>query len=134
MALKTVQLKIDDIEFSTTQFPAMRALEVMVNLQRLTAGMNPDQSLAQAAPHLMAGLDGPAARKLVMDLFESTTALLRTPTHKIVTLNSQANIDLVFNGKLKMLFQVVAHAIEVNFGDFGEGSDGPAPLTQTPEQ
>ncbi len=134
MALKTVPLVIDDIEFSTTQFPAMRALEVMVSLQRLTAGMNPNTQLTAAAPGLLSGLDGPSAKKLVLDLLECTTALIRTPVAKIVTLNKQETIDLVFSGKLKVLFQVVAHAIEVNFGDFSEGSDELAPQTQTPAQ
>jgi len=129
MSLKTVPITIDDIEFNTTQFAAMRALEVMVTLQRLTAGMNPDSQVNAAG--LLAGLDGPGARKLVLDLLEGTTALVRTPTHKIITLNTQANIDAVFSGKLKMLFQVIGHAIEVNFGDFNEGSEDPAPPTQT---
>ncbi len=136
--LKTVPLIVKlpdgDIEFQTTQFPAMKALEVMVTLQGLTAGANPNQSVAQAAPNLLAGLDGPKARKLVLDVLECTTALVRNPVAKLILLNTQVSIDQVFSGRLKLLFEVVAHAIEVNFGDFSEGSEDPAPLTQTPGQ
>jgi hypothetical protein len=137
MALKTVSLTVGDIEFQTTQFPAMRALEVMVSLQRLAApaqGVNSNTQLSNAAPALMANLEPGAARKLVLDLLECTTALVRTPQSRLIPLNKQENIDFIFSGKLKMLFDVMGHAIEVNFGDFSEGSEDPAPTTQTPEQ
>jgi len=132
MSLKTVPLEIDGIEFQTTQFPAMRALEVMVTLQKLTAGMNPNSQIS--ASGLMTGLDGPAAKRLVMDLLECTTAVVRSPVTKLVSLDKQTNIDLIFSGKLPMMFKVIAHSIEVNFGDFNEGSEDPAPLAQTPGQ
>ncbi len=136
-SLKSVPLIIGDIEFSTTQFPAMRALEVMVSLQKLAGamqGINPNTSLAAAAPQMMAGLEPGAAKRLVLDLLQSTTALVRTPTTRLILLNTQENVDLVFSGKLKMLFEVIGHAVEVNFGDFSEGSAPDAPLTQTLDQ
>lgn len=133
--LKTVAKTIGDIEFQTTQFPAMRALEVMVSLQRLATNVNPNMQLSQAAPTIMAGLDPAGARKMVLDLLQSTTALVKTAQgSRLITLDKQENIDLIFSGKLKVLFEVMAHAIEVNYGDFNDGSNDPAPLTQTLSQ
>ena len=133
--LKTVTLTVDDVEFSTTQFPAMKALEVMVSLQRLaTANVSPNAQISQAAPALMSGLDGASAKKLVLDLLQCTTALVRDPAPKLIQLTSQQAIDQVFSGKLKVLFQVIGHAIEVNYGDFNEGSPDPAPLHPTLDQ
>lgn len=137
VALKTVPTTINDIEFATTQFPAMRALEVMAMLQGLnTAGVNPNASVSAAAPQLMAGLSGAALRKVVLETLQCTTALIRPEggAARLVTLDRQENIDLIFSGRLKMLFQVIAHAVEVNFGDFDEGSNDPAPLILTQDQ
>lgn len=128
--LKTVPLVIDDIEFSTTQFPAMRALEVMVTLQKMSAGHGASTSITSA----MIGMEPASMKKLVLDLLECTTALIRTPQPRLVTLNKTENIDLIFSGKLKMLFEVITHAVEVNYGDFGDGSTEPAPTTQTLDQ
>lgn len=121
--LKSVPKEIDGIEFTTTQFPAMTALEVMGDLQRVasTANMNPNAQLSAVAPIM--------TPKMVIDLLRQTTALVKTPQgSKLLTLNTQENINLVFSGRLKILFDVIAHAIEVNFGDFNEGSADPAPL------
>lgn len=134
--LKTVPITIGDIEFQTTQFPAMKALEVMVMLQNMSATNNVPStaSLTQATPQLMASMTPQGVRQLVLGLLQSTQAILRVPVARIVTLDKQETIDLVFSGKLKMLFDVMAHAIEVNFGDFSEGSESPAPLNPTPGQ
>ncbi len=134
MALKTVTKIIDDIEFQTTQFPAMRALEVMVTLQKIAAGSNQSEQLATA---MMAGMDQASMKKMVLDLLECTTALVPgtagSPT-KLIPLNKAEGIDRVFSGRLKMLFDVIHHAVEVNFGDFNEGSNDLAPQTLTQDQ
>lgn len=132
MALKTVPLIIEDIEFQTTQFPAMRALEVMVTLQKIAASTSNQN--AQLTTAMMATLDQASMKKLVLDLLECTTALVKGPPTRLIALNKPDGIDQVFSGKLKMLFTVIQHAVEVNYGDFSEGSDDLAPQTQTPSQ
>lgn len=126
--LKTETKEIDGTEFSVTQFPAMKALEVMGSLQKMAAGANPNTQLAQAA----AG--GTMSKQMVLDLLACTTALLREPKTKLVGLTSQGAIDEVFSGRLRTLFRVIEFAIEVNFGDFKEGSEDSAPLTLTQDQ
>lgn len=138
MSLKTVSKTIGDVEYQTTQFPAMKALEVMVLLQRLSAptqGIAPSTQLSAAAPALFANLNPGQLRELVIEMFQCTTALVRTPQgSKLVALTDQKSIDLVFSGKLQDLFEVFGHAVEVNFGNFSEGSANPAPPTQTLDQ
>lgn len=132
MPPKTVSLTIDEIEFQTTQFPAMRALEVMVELQKASATSGtPNASVTSG---FMTGLSAQATKKLVMELLECTQALVHTPTTKLVPLDKQTNIDLIFSGKLKMLFQVIGHVIEVNFADLTEGSEELAPPAPTLDQ
>jgi hypothetical protein len=130
MALKTVPLEIDGIEFQTTQFPAMRALEVMVSLQKIAAGSNQNAQLAAA---MMASLDQASMKKLVLDLLECTVALVKSPQAKLIALNKPEGIDQVFSGKLRMLFTVIQHAVEVNYGDFNDGEET-APQAPTPGQ
>lgn len=135
--LKTVPLTIGDIEFQTTQFPAMKALEVMVILQGMSSAQNvpASTSLSQAAPQMMSNLTPQGARQLVLSVLQSTSAIIPSSSgKKIVMLDKQESIDLVFSGRLKVLFDVMAHAIEVNYGDFNEGSESPAPQDQTAGQ
>lgn len=131
--LKSETKEIDGIEFTVVQFPAMKALEVMVSLQRSSLGANPNASISQAAS-AMAGMDPSATKKMVLDVLACTTALVRNPDPKLIALNDQKGIDLVFSGKLRTLFRVIEFAVEVNYGDFKEGSEESAPLTLTQDQ
>jgi hypothetical protein len=128
---KTLKDKSGELEFSTTQFPCMKALEIMVSLQKLGSSGAPGNAHISAA---MAGLKPEEAGKLFVDVLQCTTTIIETPQGKRqITFNSKDALDKVFSGRLKLLFDVLEHAIEVNYGDFTEGSDVPAPPAQTPD-
>ncbi len=136
--LKTEKVTVDGIEFQTTQFPAMRAFELLARLVKslgpavgALTNLDPTMDLTHAGPQLMAGLAtlNPAeAAKLVEEVLTCTTALV---DNKLIPLNSRENIDVVFSSKLKMMFKVLGHALKVNYQDFSAGSDPAAPLAQT---
>lgn len=124
--LKTVSKTIGDLEFQTTQFPAVKALEIMSSLQKLQSS---DMSRA------MGNLKPGEAKALFLEVLQCTTTIIETPQgKKLITFDKQESLDRVFSGRLKMMFQVLEHAIEVNYGDFNEGSVDPAPLAQTLDQ
>jgi hypothetical protein len=132
--LKSETKELGGIKFTVTQFPAMKAIEVMVSLQRMSAGMSPNAQLTQVAHQAMASADPAATQKMILDVLQCTTALVEAPELKLMNLGEKKNIDLVFTGRLKLLFDVMAFAIEVNYGDFKEGSEESAPQAQTPSQ
>lgn len=136
--LQTKNVEIDDIEFQTTQFPAMRAFEILASLIKvagpvLTLIANADQTadLSTLAPQLsgaLSGLKPSEAADLLKSMFSSTRAIVRDGGKlKIVELNSEERINSVFSGKLMMMFQVFGHALRTNYGDFSVGSDQTAP-------
>lgn len=129
--LKTETKEIDGIEFTVTQFPAMKALEVMASLQNASSGMDPNMKLG----HIAVGkMDPVAQRKMVLDVLQCTQALIREPSLTLVALTDQKAIDRVFSGRLRTMFKVIEFAVEVNYGDFKEGSEDPAPPTPTQDQ
>ncbi|HEY6018998.1 MAG TPA: hypothetical protein VIY48_03630 [Candidatus Paceibacterota bacterium] len=124
--LKTVSKVIGGMEFQTTQFPAVKALEVMSSLQKLQSA---DMSKAMSA------LKPGEAKALFLEVLQCTTTIIETPQgKKLITFDKAESLDRVFSGKLKTMFDVLAHAIEVNYGDFNEGSTDPAPLAPTLDQ
>lgn len=129
--LKEETRELGGINFTVVQFPAMKALEVMVVLQNMTPGASPDTDLSTAARAAMSKMDPKAMKQMVLDVLQCTTAHIPGTT-KLIPLTSQKEIDQVFSGKLKLLFEVIGFAIEVNYGDFKEGSEGSAPLIPTP--
>lgn len=110
MLLKTEKKMFGDIQFTTTTFPAMQALEMM----GLVGEDHGPKEMAQYAPEFL----------------KSTAAILTDQTGpKQVPLNSRENIDLVFSGRLPTLFKVWEWVSKVNYGDFSQGSDPSAPQT-----
>jgi hypothetical protein len=145
MTLKTESTTIDGMEFQTTQFPAMASFNLLARLVKtlgpaisaLTAA-NPETDLRDLAGPLAAGLqtlNADDASRLVLDVLSCTTALVQGPSGtKLVALNTQGNIDVVFSGRLMVMFKVLAHALKVNYEDFAGGSDPAAPQTQNPSE
>lgn len=129
--LKTETREIDGTEFTVTQFPAMKALEVMASLQNASVGMDPSVKLGQIVTGKM---DAAAQKKMVLDVLQCTQALVREPTMKLIALTDQKAIDQIFSGRLRTMFKVIEFAVEVNYGDFKDGSEVSAPLTLTQDQ
>ena len=129
----------DGTIFNTTQFPAMHSLELMAQLMKTIGpalaalqGVSVDTDLSALGPALsgaLAGLKPNEASQLVLAVLASTTAQVTNPSgqQKIMQLNSREVIDLVFSNKLKTLFDVLEHALKVNYSDFFVGSDQVAP-------
>lgn len=117
----------------------MHALEVLASLVKVAgpalsvlSAAGSDTELSAIAPQLgaaLAGLKPAEASDLVCKLLSGTRAFVKDKAgaSRLVELNSQDKINTVFSGRLKVMFQVVAHAIRTNFGDFAQGSDQTAP-------
>ena len=133
MSLKTESATIDNITFETTQFGAMRALELMGRLAQtigpaigVMSAANPDTPVEQLAPILanaMGNLKPGELFGLAMDVLANTSATL-TVDGKITRKDilTQGDFDTIFSGRLMTMFKAVVHALKVNYGDFGFGS------------
>lgn len=131
-SLKTVEKTFDglDIRFEVTQFGAMRSCELMKKIQMamMAAGASPEADMRGAA----ALLDP----SMIVDILAGTVAFGTNDKGepKKVELNKREKLDAVFNGRVKKMFDLVEFVIEVNFGDFQEGSDLAAPLPKEPSE
>ena len=143
MNLKSAQTTVDGIVFETTQFPAMRALELMGRLTKVLgptlgalASADPDAELDSLGPVLAMALKDLEPKELsaiAVELLAGTTALVQGAAGMtLVTLGSRENLDLVFSSRLFALFKVAVHAIKVNYGDFIGGSGLGVPRRQEP--
>ncbi len=140
--LKSEDYEVGEFKFSTTQFPAMRAFELMTQLAKTIGpalaalqSLDKDTELSALGPILSSALSNLTktdATALVLDILAGTQATVPGPggQRTIVQLTSRAALDAVFSARLKMMFQVLGHAIKVNYADFSEGSDPAAPTTQ----
>lgn len=133
MSLKYEEATIDGIVFGTTQFGAMRALELMGTLAKtigpaigVMSAANPDTPAEQLAPVLasaMANLKPGELGALAMAVLSNTTATGTFDgkmTRKDIL--TQVDFDKIFSGRLMTMFKAVVHALKVNYGDFGFGS------------
>lgn len=134
MSQKTETTTIDGVEYTTTQFSAMHSFGVLAELVKVAGPAiavlttaEQGQEITQLAPALMGalgGLDPEVAKNLVLKLLAMTYAIV---DDKKVDFTNQKAIDRVFTGNLKALFQVVGHAISVNYSDFFAGSASSTP-------
>lgn len=130
----------DGIKYTTTQFGAMRSLELLARLVKtvgpaLGALTRLDASTQLAsAPELVSALgslEPTEASSLVKALMANTTALITDEKGmRNVLLASQEAIDSVFSGRVFTMFKVLGFIIKVNFGDFTQGSAPSAPQPQ----
>jgi hypothetical protein len=138
---KTETKKLGDFEFKTTQLPAMRAFALLTRLAKVVgpalgalSTLNPDTELDLAGSGLFTALqtlDPKEAEHLILEVLVATEVVIPDATGgRAVPLSKQENINLVFTGKLKLLFQVLGFALSVNFRDFSEGVDQAAPEAQ----
>lgn len=112
MKIRTEKKDFDGIQFSTTTFAAMRALEIMALIDD---NWGPKEMSQHAAT-----------------IFEQTSAIVTDQLgQKQIPLNSRENLDLVFSGRLPILFKVFSWVQEVNFGNFAEGNAPVVPPTPT---
>lgn len=141
--LKTEDISVDDLTFTTQQFPAMRSFALLTRLVKalgpaiaVLGSAGADAQVEDMMPTLgpaLAVLDPAEAQALVLAVLEGTYVILPDTTGgKRVELRSQANVDIVFSGRLPMMFKVIAHAVKVNYRDFFNGSVPAAPRIPTP--
>lgn len=136
MNLKYEETELDGIRFGTTQYPAMRGLELMGRLAQ-TIGpalgalsmSDMETELDKFAPVIAVALRDlkPAElTSLAVDILSGTTATITEGNAvKRVDLMSREALDRVFSGRLMTMFKVVLHALKVNYADFGFGSATP---------
>lgn len=125
LTLKTASIDCDGTQFTTTQFPAMHSLEVLTKLVKvlgpvITTLVSVDQKseVSSIGPQLqqaMMGVTPVEMKALVKEMLASTTVVWNG---KIMPLNSEEKINLVFSSRLGDMFKVFGHAVEVNFADF----------------
>jgi len=126
MNLKMEPLALDGLRFETTQYAAMRSLTLLARLAKsvgpaLAAVKSSDLSTDFGViAGALAQLEPAEAASLTCELLAGTVAVLSDGAR--VSLLDQRAIDRIFTGRLMTLFRVLAHAIKVNYADFGLGS------------
>lgn len=131
---KTLSDSQGDIEVTTTQFPAMKSFGLLAKLAK-TVGpalgalmkLDPKTEISASVDGLAAAfseLDADTATRLVPEILAGTTVTL---DGKMFDFTRKENIDLVFSGRLGLMFQTLGHALQVNYRDFSAGSDPAAP-------
>lgn len=132
LQLPTVEKVIGGVKFETTKYAAYRAYELMGKIQKQLAGsgVSGDTDLKKVG----AFLDGP----IVLEILRNTRAYIVDDKgeERIVELADSKKIDVVFCGSLglKHMLMAVEHALEVNYGDFDEGSDPSESLPKVPAE
>jgi hypothetical protein len=133
MNLKYEETEIDGIRFGTTQYGAMRGLELMGRLAQTIGPAFGALSMADETTEMdkFAPVIGLALRdlkpaelsSLVIDILAGTTATVTEGSSvKRYDLLTKESLDRVFSGRLMTMFKVVLHALKVNYSDFGFGS------------
>ncbi len=141
--LKTEEKEIGGIRFTTTQLPATRGFTLFTRLVKVAGpvvsalgSMNPEEDMVRAIGPLADGLKNLNPDEVVdlaLSVLVGTQAIMTDESGKTrrYDLSSRENIDRVFNGKLKSMFEVLAFAIRVNFQDFfGDSSLIPVPADE----
>lgn len=126
-----------DLEVTSMQFAAMKSFALLAKLVKtvgpaLGALMKLDPTVEMSASvdglaSAFAELDDVAAAKLVPEILAGTSALVDGKTYDFAR---KENIDLVFSGRLGLMFQSIGLALQVNYRDFGKGSVPAAPQRQ----
>lgn len=141
--LKYEEVEYDGIRFGTTQYGAMRGLELMGRLAQtvgpaLGALSQADMTteLDRFAPMIAVALRDlkPAELSaLAIEILAGTTATLTEANAvKRLDLMSREALDRVFSGRLLTMFKVILHVLKVNFADFGFGSAPETAPTESP--
>lgn len=123
--LKSESIEINGLTFTTQQFPGMHSIEVMVSLVKLLGPtiatlLGPDEKsdISLIAPKLqvaLAGVQPSELTKLIATMLTDTTVIVNG---KLIQLNSQAQIEKLFGGRIQDIFKLFAHAVGVNYSDF----------------
>lgn len=142
--LNTESRTIDGIQFTATQFPAVRGFTVLGKLVKTVgpalgtlASASGGDDLAALAPQLagaLSGLDPAAAASLMIEVLSCVSAMTTDEQGRMrsAQLDSQAAIDRVFSGKMGTMFKVIGLALQVNYADFMVGSFPTAPGPTAP--
>lgn len=140
--LKYEETEIDGVRFGTTQYAAMRGLELMGRLAQTVgpalgalsmADMETDlDKFAPVIAVALRDLKPEELTSLTIAILSGTTATItEANTVKRVDLMTRESLDRVFSGRLMTMFKVILHALKVNYADFGFGSA--APTESAPE-
>lgn len=142
MPLKIESKDINGLHVTTTQLPALRALNLLTRIGKIIApilGSMPHVksvkdlntiALNAALGSLFAQLGEDEAARLARQILVATKV---TVDGKFIELTTDNAINLVFDGRLGDLFSVIGFALEVNFAGFfpakvGGGTDEPDAL------
>lgn len=143
--LKHEEKEFDGIKFATTQYGAMRSLELLGKLAKTLGpamGVLADSvdlegdDFNRALPYIgvaLRDLQPAEMTSLIKEILKGTTATMtENGTTKRMDLLDEKDINRVFDGRLSTMFKVVLFALKVNFADFGFGSA--AKKESAPEQ
>ncbi len=132
--LRTERKKIEGLEVSTTQLPALRAFALLARLGKVIgpalskmSGMNMESDIGPVLGELFANLDPAESSDLVLEVLISTQVIIDNRREE---LNNQEAVDRVFGGNLKAMLLTMGFALKVNYSDFfgalGDGSSDDA--------
>lgn len=134
MNLKEEETEIEDLKFSTQQFPAMRAFALLAKITKavgpalmslMQTHADSDLASGETMATAFAQMDPDQATRLVPEILASTSCTLTDG--KEMSFSKKENIDIIFSGRLGMMFKVIGHALKVNYSDFSSGSVPAAP-------
>lgn len=142
--IKTVSERIDDIDFKTTQLPAMQSFTLLTRLTKVAGPvftalgtMQGQGDLLELVPllsHALKDMNPEEMTALALEVLKGTSAVVQDPLRgtRQIDLLTPPSVDLVFSGRLLTMLKVMLHAIKTNYGDFLPGSDPSAPELTTP--
>ncbi len=144
---RTVELTGADgarFEITTLKFEPVTAYRLLAKIGRvlIPAGlMAKDVGLKSATADLMPAvrtlfdsLTPELAEQVMLESLAASSCVRpdEQGTLERIDLNSIAKINRAFRGNLKMMLMAIKHSLEVNYGDFFDGSAGAASMTPTP--
>ena len=121
--METREKVIKDRRYMVTQLPALKALDVFEMLSSVAgpalaalATGGPEAKIEAAAALLFSRLGGGKLRVLANELLASVEVIDGGKKRSMLT-----GFDVEYAGRLWEVFEAMAFAVEVNFGDFYAG-------------
>lgn len=119
---------IDDLEFTTVQFPAYYALGLLPRLAKLGPAFGMPNEGMDSTP-----FDAASFQTFALDLLRQTSVLIDDGKGtRRIELTSPDKFNQVFAGRFGTVFKVIAFAIKVNFETFPNGSASETAVPQLP--
>lgn len=131
MALTPQVEEIDGIRFTISQLPGMRGLRVFSRLTKMLGKAGPAAKAlisggTKDAGAVLAILGGMEEEDLVFVAKELLAPCVFSGPADVGQGNAADRFDVLFQGRIDLLFKVLLFALRVNYGSFSKGLSGSA--------